>query len=296
MRKQLIILVMFLGHQLVTAQHPESLAELESAIDSVFSSHQGDYAIAFKDLASGEEIYINEKEEFHAASTMKTPVMIEIFRQVEEGNFRLQDSILVINEFRSIVSGKPFSLDINQDSGDSLYNKIGSKVSIKDMMVDMIIHSSNFATNLLIEKVDAKKVTETMRKLGAEDIMVLRGVEDIEAYEAGLSNTTTAYDLLLIFEKIAEGKAVGETADRQMIEILLQQKHNDIIPALLPEEVKVAHKTGSITGVQHDSGIVILPNGEKYVLVLLSKNLEEPEEGVKMLAEVSRMIYNYVEN
>ena len=287
---------MFIGHQLVTAQHPETLAELESAIDSVFSSHQGDYAIAFKDLASGEEIYINEKEEFHAASTMKTPVMIEIFRQVEEGNFRLQDSILVINEFRSIVSGKPFSLDINQDSGDSLYNKIGSKVSIKDMMVDMIIHSSNFATNLLIEKVDAKKVTETMRKLGAEDIMVLRGVEDIEAYEAGLSNTTTAYDLLLIFEKIAAGKAVGESADKQMIEILLRQKHNDIIPALLPEEVKVAHKTGSITGVQHDSGIVILPNGEKYVLVLLSKNLEEPEEGVKMLAEVSRMIYNYVEN
>ena len=296
MRKQLLILVMFLGHQLVTAQQPETLAELESAIDSAFSSHQGDYAIAFKDLASGEEIHINEKEEFHAASTMKTPVMIEIFRQVEEGNFSLQDSILVINEFRSIVSGKPFSLDINQDSGDSLYNKIGSKVSIKDMMVDMIIHSSNFATNLLIEKVDAKKVTETMRKLGAEDIMVLRGVEDIEAYEAGLSNTTTAYDLLLIFEKIAEGKAVGETTDRQMIEILLQQKHNDIIPALLPEEVKVAHKTGSITGVQHDSGIVILPNGEKYVLVLLSKNLEEPEEGVKMLAEVSRMIYNYVEH
>ena len=162
------------------------------------------------------------------------------------------------------------------------------------MMVDMIIHSSNFATNLLIEKVDAKKVTASMRELGAEDIMVLRGVEDIEAYEAGLSNTTTAYDLLLIFEKIAEGKAVGETADRQMTEILLQQKHNDIIPALLPEEVKVAHKTGSITGVRHDSGIVILPNGEKYVLVLLSKNMEEPEEGVKMLAEVSRMIYDYV--
>ncbi len=294
MKKQLFTLVLGLGFQFAVAQQPESLLELKSAIDSSFSSTQGDFAIAFKDLATSEEIYINEKEEFHAASTMKTPVMIEIFKQVEEGNFRLQDSILVKNEFMSIVSGKPFSLDINQDSGDNLYEKIGSRVSIQDMMVDMIIHSSNFATNLLIEKVDAKKVTASMRELGAEDIMVLRGVEDIEAYEAGLSNTTTAYDLLLIFEKIAEGKAVGETADRQMTEILLQQKHNDIIPALLPEEVKVAHKTGSITGVRHDSGIVILPNGEKYVLVLLSKNMEEPEEGVKMLAEVSRMIYDYV--
>lgn len=292
--KKLLLLFILFASPFANAQRAETLSVLESEIDSIFDATQGDFALAFTDLSTGEEILINATEEFHAASTMKTPVMIELFKKVEEGKFNLQDSVIVRNEFKSIVSGKPFSLDINRDSGDNLYEKIGEKVSLQDLMIDMIIHSSNLATNLLIELVDAREVTETMRMLGAKDIMVLRGVEDIEAYDAGLSNTTTAYDLMLIFDKIARGEAVSETADARMIQILLAQEHNDMIPALLPEDVKVAHKTGSITGVRHDSGIVLLPNGKKYVLVLLSKNMEEPEKGVAMMAEVSRMIYDFI--
>ena len=295
MKHLYVLLLLFISILTAGAQEKPGIEELTQEIDSLFTAAQGDYALAFKELGKEKEpILINEKEEFHAASTMKTPVMIEIFRQAEEGKFSLQDSLTVKNEFRSIVSGKPFSLDINQDSGDGLYSLIGSKVSIQDMMVDMIIHSSNLATNLLIELVDARKVTGTMRKLGAEDILVLRGVEDIEAYEAGLSNTTTAYDLMLIFEMIANGEAVSDSADAAMIEVLLDQKHNDIIPAQLPAGVKVAHKTGSITGVRHDSGIVFLPDGKKYILVLLSKNMEDPEKGVEMMARISRLIYEQV--
>ena len=295
MKHLYVLLLLFISILTAGAQEKTGVEELTQEIDSLFTAAQGDYALAFKELGKEKEpILINEKEEFHAASTMKTPVMIEIFRQAEEGKFSLQDSLTVKNEFRSIVSGKPFSLDINQDSGDGLYSLIGSKVSIQDMMVDMIIHSSNLATNLLIELVDARKVTGTMRKLGAEDILVLRGVEDIEAYEAGLSNTTTAYDLMLIFEMIANGEAVSDSADAAMIEVLLDQKHNDIIPAQLPAGVKVAHKTGSITGVRHDSGIVFLPDGKKYILVLLSKNMEDPEKGVEMMARISRLIYEQV--
>ena len=79
-----------------------------------------------------------------------------------------------------------------------------------------------------------------------------------------------------------------------MIRILLDQKFNEIIPAQLPQDVKVAHKTGSITGVQHDSGIVFLPDRRTYVLVLLSKNLTDPEAAVKSMATVSKMIYDHV--
>jgi beta-lactamase class A len=158
----------------------------------------------------------------------------------------------------------------------------------------MIIVSSNLATNIIIELVDAKKVTQSMRDLGANDIMVLRGVEDQKAYEAGLSNTTTALDLMIIFEKLAKGEAVNAEADQQMIDILLNQHFNEIIPAKLPKAVKVAHKTGSITGVQHDSGIVINHDGTKYVLVLLSKNLKDTDKGVAAMANVSEMIYHYV--
>lgn len=289
--KRLILLV-FLISQTIFSQN--SLSSLKSEIDSAFTSINGDFALAFKDLSTKDSLLINAREDFHAASTMKTPVMIEVFKQASRGKFSLDDSLLVKNEFQSIVDGSTFSLDIDRDGGEQLYEQIGKKRSIRDLVTDMIIYSSNLATNIVIQKVDAKNVTQSMREMGAKDIKVLRGVEDMKAYEAGLSNRTTAYDLMLIFEHLANGTAVSEKADREMIDILFHQTHRDLIPALLPQEVKVANKTGMISGVHHDSAIVFLPDGRKYVLVLLSKNVEDMEAGTKMLAEVSKMLYEYM--
>ena len=147
-------------------------------------------------------------------------------------------------------------MDIGEDSEGKLYKLVGQKLPIEELVYDMIIWSSNLATNIIIDLVDAKKVTQTMREMGADSIEVLRGVEDLIAFEQGLSNSTTALDLMIMFEKLANKELVSPKASEQMIEILLDQKFNEIIPAHLPKDVKVAHKTGSITGVHHDSGIV----------------------------------------
>lgn len=267
--------------------------QLRSEITALFKATKGNFALAFQDLSDeNNRLLINEKEEFHAASTMKTPVMIELFKQAEERKFSLNDSLLVKNEFRSIVDGSIFRLDIGRDDGEHIYEQIGEKRSIRDLLVDMIIYSSNLATNILIEKVGAENVSKTMQGFGARDIKVLRGVEDMKAYEAGMNNTTTAFDLMLIFEKLGRGEAVNPKASKEMLAILMQQTHRDIIPARLPTNVVVANKTGFITGVHHDSGIVYLPDGRSYVLVLLSKNMIDAEAGTKMLAEVSLLIYN----
>ena len=272
-----------------------STQQLHQNIAAVFKQQQGDFAISFKDLSGeNDNILINEYEHFHAASTMKTPVMIEVFKQASEGRFSLQDSLVIKNEFKSILDGSSYSMELDRDSGEHLYKYLDKKRSIKDLVTDMIIYSSNLATNILIKLVDAKEVNKTMRELGAKDINVLRGVEDMKAYKAGLNNTTTAYDLLLIFEALAQGKAVNSQADKKMLQILQQQKHTDLIPALLPKNLKIANKTGWITGVHHDSALIELPAGKKYVLVLLSKNMEDMEAGTKMLARVSKMIYDHV--
>jgi beta-lactamase class A len=263
-------------------------------INQILDNQKGVFAVAFKDLTTGEELLIRERESFHAASTMKTPVMIEIFKQAAAGKFSLQDSIVMKNEFKSIVDGSPFSLSVGDDSEGELYKQMGRKRTIAALMYDMIIVSSNLATNLVIELVDAKNVTNTMRELGARDIQVLRGVEDSKAFEKGLNNSTTAYDLMLIFEKIGREEMVSKEASQAMIKILLDQRFNDIIPKKLPQEVKVAHKTGSITGVNHDSGIVFLPDGKKYVLILLSKKVEQEKTGKEAMASVSELIYKYV--
>ncbi len=275
----------------VSCQSPRFDQSFREQINAELSSTNGVFAVAVKDLTSNEELLINEREVFHAASTMKTPVMIEVFKQEQEGKFSLTDSITIKNEFKSIVDGTPFILDVADDSEPSLYERVGEQETLSTLLYQMIISSSNLATNMIIERVDAKRVTETMRSIGATDIQVLRGVEDIKAYQQGLNNTTTAYDLMLIFERIGRLTMVSPEASEKMINILLDQRFNEIIPARLPENVRVAHKTGNITGVRHDSGIVFLPDGRKYVIVLLSKQLKDERAGIEAMARVSEMVY-----
>jgi len=290
---RLTLLLLALSTALISCKEtPEE--KLLSQIEEEFQKQEGTFAVAFRDMSSGKEFFLNERMLFHAASTMKTPVMVEVFKQAEEGKFSFLDSIVIKNEFKSIVDSSTYSLNAKDDSDTLIYQHIGEKRSVYSLMYDMIIISSNLATNLIIEKVNATHVTQSLRDIGANDIQVLRGVEDSKAYEAGLNNQVTAYDLMLLFEKIANGTMVNKEASQQMISILLDQKFNDIIPGKLPPEVKVAHKTGSISGVRHDSGIVMLPDGRNYVLVLLSKELKDIEAGKKSMAAVSEMIYNYV--
>ena len=294
MQNRLLLLLIPVLCTLTSCQSRMGPAQLKQAITDTLSKQEGRFAVAFKNLATGEEILINEHETFHAASTMKTPVLIEVYKQAAEGKFALTDSVLIKNKFKSIVDSSTYSLNPADDSEQKLYTLTGTKRTLYQLVYDMIIMSSNLATNLLIEYVDAKKVTQTMRQLGAKDIQVLRGVEDSKAFEKKLNNTTTAYDLMVIFEKIATGKAVDSTASKEMIKILLDQHFNEMIPAGLPKEVKVAHKTGNITGVLHDSGIVILPDGHQYVLVLLSAGIKDEKAVKAAMAQVSYMIYQYM--
>lgn len=273
-----------------------TLHKLQDQISSKLAEQPGNFAVAFKDLTTGETLLIKDQEYFHAASTMKTPVMIEVYKQAAAGAFSLNDSFILKNEFKSIVDSSSFSLDVNDDSEKELYRHLGEKRSLYNLVYDMINMSSNLATNMVIELVNAQHVTETMRQLGAKHIQVLRGVEDSKAFKKGFNNVTTANDLMLIYEKMARGEIIDSASSQAMIKILLNQQFNEIIPARLPKEVKVAHKTGNISQVQHDSGIVFLPNGRKYVLVLLSKNWQKEEQAIKAMAEVSEMIYNYVIN
>jgi len=278
---------------LIGCKTKPTLQDVKEEIVNTLNKQTGVFAVAFKDLTTGEEILINEHQLFHAASTMKAPVMVEVYKQAIAGKFSLKDSLLIKNDFKSIVDSSLYSLSANDDSDTLIYKHIGEKRTVYSLVYDMIIISSNLATNLIVELVDAKNVTQTMRDMGANDIQVLRGVEDTKAFNAGLSNQVTAYDLMLLYENIANEEIVNAEASMAMIDILLDQRFNEIIPAQLPKEVKVAHKTGSITGVRHDSGIVFLPDGRKYVLVLLSKELNDADAGIQAMADVSKLIYTY---
>lgn len=268
--------------------------KLQIKIQDLIEKSGGTVAVAFEDLKTSERLFINEKIQMHAASTMKTLVMIEVFKQASQGQFELSDSLLIKNEFNSIVDGSAYSLDMSDDSDSTIYQKIGDKMSIRDLIKQMITMSSNLATNMLIDRVGAKNVMITMKEIGANRIQVLRGVEDIKAYQQGLNNTTDAYDMLLIMKAIASKQVVSEAACHDMIEILTDQKFNNKIPALLPPEVKIAHKTGSITAIDHDAAIVYVTPEHPYILVVLTKGIEDHKKAEDLIARISKLIYDAV--
>lgn len=250
-------------------------------------------AVAYKDLRSHKTLFIHEKEMMHAASTMKVPVMMEVFKQAATGQFQLTDSLLVKDEFHSIIDGSLYAMDIGEDSDDILYSKIGHKMSLHDLVFHMITVSSNLATNILIEFVGAENVQRTMKSLGANDIQILRGVEDLRAYRAGKNNRTDAYDLLQILQAIAQKEFVSQQACEDMLEILFAQKYNTKIPAQLPKGTRVAHKTGSITKINHDCGIIYPADSPPYILVVLTKGYKNNKQSEKLIADISKQIYNY---
>jgi beta-lactamase class A len=263
-------------------------AAIQQAEKRIADSH-AEVGIAFRTLDGKAEWFYHADDSFHAASTMKVPVMIELFRQTNEGKVRLDEAIPIHNEFRSIVDGSPYSLDPSDDSEADLYKAEGQARTLSQLCELMITVSSNLATNLIIEKLGVENIRATVHALGADGMRVLRGVEDNKAYEKGLNNTTTARGLEILMTAIADGKAAEAESSRQMIEILEKQHFNEGIPAGLPAGTRAAHKTGEITKIHHDAAIVYA--ARPFVLVILVRGLAERKDSASLMADVTRTLY-----
>lgn len=249
--------------------------------------------VAFRDLGGGDTLFLGADERFHAASTMKVPVMIELFRRIDAGALRLDQSILLVNQFASIVDRSPFALDARDDSDSLVYRWIGTRVPVRTLLDHMITRSSNLATNALIELVGAARADSTAHALGARDIQIRRGVEDGKAYAAGLNNMTTARDLAAIMVAIESGAAASRASCDSMRAILLRQESSGEIPAGLPPGTRVAHKTGSITAHLHDAAVVYPPGRAPYVLVVLTRGIPDETAARALIVDVSRMVWEH---
>lgn len=201
----------------------------------------------------------------------------------------MEDPLAIKNEFRSIVDGSPYKLDAADDSEVELYKAEGQTRTLGQLAELMITVSSNFATNLLIEKLGVENIHATVHSLGADGMNVLRGVEDGKAFQKGLNNTTTARALAVLLTAIADGKAVDAESSKQMIAILERQKFNEAIPAGLPAGTIVAHKTGDITGVHHDAAIVYAKRA--FVLVILVRGVTDEKKAYSLMAGISHDLY-----
>jgi len=265
------------------------LATATQAIEKRIRASGADVSVAFRALDGKSEWFFRADDSVHAASTMKVPVMIELFHQAHEGKVRLDQPVAIRNEFHSIVDGSVFSLNATDDSETELYKASGQTRTLAQLCELMITVSSNFATDLVIETLGPANVETTVQALRADGVRVLRGVEDQKAYDRGLNNTATARGLLVLMEAIARGQAVDAGAAKQMIAILERQKFNEGIPAGVPPETRVAHKTGELPKINHDAAIVFAPR--PYVLVVLVRGMDDFKQSSALIADISRALY-----
>jgi len=272
-------------------EDPPASRDLAAAISERLAETGADFAVAYRDLQTGDELLIHPDVQFHAASMMKVPVMLRLHRMADWRQIDLDSPIEVKNEFTSIYDGSSYSLSADEDSDSTLYSLVGSEVTIRDLMDRMIVSSSNLATNILIEIADPDSIAPMLAGLRADGMKVLRGVEDIPAYENDLNNTTSARGLLELFSALARGQTATPAATSEMMQALLRQEFNDAIPAGLPEGTPVAHKTGWITAVDHDGGVVMPAGRTTYVLVILTSGVEDETVTRAAAADVSRIIW-----
>lgn len=288
----MLFVALAVAAQTVGAQE-NILSAYRKAVEKRIKESQADVAVAFLALDGKTEYFFRADDSFHAASTMKIPVMIELFHQVKDRRLRLTDTLTIHNEFHSIVDNSRYELDPSDDSETDLYKAEGESRELGYLCELMITKSSNLATNLLIEKLGVEDIRATVHSLGADGMHVLRGVEDQKAYEQGLNNTTTARGLQVLLTAIAQGKAVDEDSSRAMIAVLEKQAFNEGIPAGLPQGTRVAHKTGEIRKIHHDAAIVYAQR--PFVLVVLVRGINDQKESAALIADITRMLYQAVE-
>lgn len=267
-------------------------AALEAQLRAIAGEGGASYGIYFKDLGGGKPIEIQAERPMHAASTIKTAVMLEALRRVDERTLSLDDELDVKNEFPSLVDGSPFSIGLDPAVEGELLPLLGRRASVELLMREMIVRSSNLAANILLTRLTPASVQRFADRLGARGVKIRRCLEDGKAYAQGINNETDARGMGRLMEAARRSGKLSRAARDIAWRTLAGQTFNEQIPAGLPEGsgAVVAHKTGTISSVQHDAAVVRLADGREYVLVLLANDFGANEDGRKRVIEQTRRL------
>jgi beta-lactamase class A len=275
---------------------PDAFAEEVLAITEEAQLHAA--AVAAHDCASGAEWHVQGDRWFHAASTIKVAILVALAAAVAEGRFQLFWRLAVRNRFLSAADGSPFRIVVARDANTELHRHIGRTKRLDELALHMIATSSNLATNLLLDLVGVEYARAALARIGVEGVDLRRGVEDERALEAGIINRVTARGLVQLFRAIHEGRAAPDQGTHWMLHVLHQQEFRNGISAGLPEAVRaqatVANKTGEISNMAHDAGLVFLPDESVYAIAVLTETREGISPSLDTVARLARVGYEQV--
>jgi beta-lactamase class A len=234
-------------------------------------------------------------EWFHAASTIKVPILLGVFGAVHRRGLSVDSRVHVRNRFLSAADGEPFRVESGRDANSEVHRQLGRTMKVGELAHHMIVTSSNLATNLLVDLVGLDAIRASLRELGVRGVELRRGVEDERAWEQGINNRVTADGLVSVLRPIEQGTAFSVELSARMLEILHDQEFRSGIPAGVPDGARVANKTGEISTVAHDAAIVYLPDRNPYAVVVLTEWQVGAGTGRSdTIARISRAVYEHL--
>lgn len=212
-----------------------------------------------------------------AASTIKVPVMVEVFRQLEAGKFDLNRRL----ELRAS--------DKDYGSGDLCSEPAGSTWSVSELLTKMIDISDNTATNMLIRLVGRSNINTTMNNLGLDRTHLATDVRT-SSWSVRTALRSSPHDMVRLLALMAKRQLVDEWSSNEMISILEDDQINTLLPEPLPDDVPIAHKTGSFFDTLNDVGIVF-EDDAPYVIAVMTTRLPSLPVGRTFIRSLSKMAF-----
>jgi beta-lactamase class A len=275
-----LLIVIFSAPVITQDQHLQELKERTyECLHRVIRDTDGVVGLAVLDIASGERFYHNEDLIFPQASAIKIPILIELMKRSQEGGIDLDERVTV--EENSMVAGS----GILQFFSDG-----GSAISLRDLAMLMIVMSDNTATNIIIDRLGMDAVNRTMRELGASNTLLQRKMIQPEASARGDENLSTPIDAMAIMEMLYHGRGIKREVAEAVLEILTIPKGTSLTGSI-PSSVRVATKSGGLTGVSTEWAIVYLERRPYIIVYMGNYGMGETHSGA--IGEISRILYDY---
>ena len=254
--------------------------KFETRVHDIVKDFDGVIGLSLKDLTTGESLSVNGDVVFTQASTIKLQILVELLKQVNEGRLSLDDSITMTESDLTVGSGV-----LRHLSPDAVI------MTVRDVATLMIIASDNTATNMMIDMVGMENVNRTMRELGFTETKLQRKMMDTLAWKEGRENLSTPHEVTSLLAMIYEAEILDRGSCEELLRILSIPK-GGAIRTRLPEDVRIAHKTGGVGGVQVDAGIVYLEN-KPFVIAVMTNWIDNSENAREVMSEISLVTYNY---